>query len=331
MYNQAHNPEVKQTVMDDLLLSQIRESIRVSQRILVSTHVRPDGDAIGSMLGLGLSLRAAGKEVQMVLSDGVPMSMRHLEGSKQILQEINGAFDFSITVDCSDSQRIGSRLKQQGEPDLNIDHHPTNENFGKYNLIDASASATAEILAELLPLWDLPISVDVASALLTGLITDTIGFRTSSVTSRTMRIAAQLIDRGADISQLYLRALVFRSYESTKFWGAGLSQLERDGPIVWTKLTIEDRKNAGYKGRDDADLINVLTAIKDAAIAVIFVEQPGGSVKVSWRAQPGFDVARLALRFGGGGHVAAAGAELNGTMDEVMSRVLHETYGLLVN
>jgi phosphoesterase RecJ-like protein len=109
-----------------------------------------------------------------------------------------------------------------------------------------------------------------------------------------------------------------------------LNHLERDGGLVWTKLTIEDRKKAGYSGRDDADLINVLSAIKDASIAIIFIEQPGGSVKVSWRAQPGFDVARLALRFGGGGHIAAAGAELKGTLDEVMPRVLQDTHGLLV-
>jgi phosphoesterase RecJ-like protein len=214
---------------------------------------------------------------------------------------------------------------------LNIDHHPTNEKFGKFNLIDASASATAEILAELMPLWELPITTDVAAALLTGLITDTIGFRTSSVTSKTMRIAAYLIDCGADISDLYLRSLVLRSYESTRFWGAGLSHLEREGSIVWTKLTAEDRKQAGYSGRDDADLINVLSAIKDASIAVVFVEQPSGSVKISWRAQPGLDVAQLALRFGGGGHAAAAGAELRGTLDEVMAKVLHETHSLLVN
>jgi phosphoesterase RecJ-like protein len=283
------------------------------------------------MLGLGLSLQAAGKEVQMVLSDVVPGNLRHLEGNKQINQEINDIFDISIAVDCSDFQRIGSDILNQGKLDLNIDHHPTNEKFGRFNLIDASASATAEILVELLTLWELPITTQVASALLTGIISDTIGFRTSNVTAKTMRIAASLIDYGADLSNLYLRSLVYRSFESTRYWGAGLSQLERDGAIVWTKLTIEDRKRAGYSGRDDADLINVLSAIKDASIAIIFVEQSSGNVKVSWRAQPGVNVAQLALQFGGGGHAAAAGAELHGTIDEVMSRVLQETHDLLVN
>ena len=185
---------------------------------------------------------------------------------------------------------------------------------------------------ELLPLWDLPITAKCGFC-----ATDRNNNRYDWVSykqcyrRKQCEYAAKLIDYGANISDLYLRSLILRSYESTRFWGAGLSQLEREGAIVWTKLTIEDRKKAGYSGRDDADLINVLSAIKDASIAIIFVEQPSGNVKVSWRAKPGLDVARLAMRFGGGGHAAAAGAELHGTLDEVMSRVLHETHGLLVN
>jgi phosphoesterase RecJ-like protein len=317
--------------MDDLLIHEIGEIIRQSHKIMITTHIRPDGDAIGSMLGLGLSLQASGKDVQMVLGDVVPASLRHLEGSQQIIQESLDGSDLRIAVDCSDYQRVGSAINNHHVVDVNIDHHPTNENFGRFNLVEPSASATAEILAQYLPIWGLPLTKDVASALLTGLITDTIGFRTGSVTSKTMRVAATLIDCGAGISELYMRSLVFRSFESLKFWGAGLSQVKRQGPIVWTQLTILDRRQAGYPGRDDADLINVLTSIKDASIAIVFVEQPGGSIKVSWRAQPGLDVARLALRYGGGGHAAAAGAELRGGMDEVTTRIIAETHDLLVN
>lgn len=317
--------------MDELLVKEVGELIRLSQKIVIATHIRPDGDAIGSMLGLGLSLQASGKDVQMILGDVVPVSLRHLEGSRRIVQELRGSYDLYITVDCSDFQRIGGVVDTDHPPDVNIDHHPTNEHFGRYNLVESSASATAAMLAEYLPVWQLPLTKDVSSALLTGIITDTIGFRTGSVTARTMRIAANLIDYGAEISELYMRSLVLRSYESVRFWGAGLSQLSRQGPIVWTQLTIQDRHRVGYSGRDDADLINVLSSIKDASIAIVFVEQPGGSVKVSWRSQSGLDVARLAMRYGGGGHAAAAGAELQGEMDEVMSRIITETQHLLVN
>ena len=317
--------------MNDVLLEEIRSLITDAQRILVTTHVRPDGDAIGSLLGLGLSLQVAGKEVQMVLDDVVPASLRHLVGGQQINHEAKSAFDLSIVVDCSDIKRIGICFEGISAPDLNIDHHPTNENYGKHNLVEVSASATTEMLAEFIPLWGLPVTKDVASALLTGLITDTLGFRTSSVTSKTMRIAADLIDQGAEMSDLYIRSMVQRSFEAARLWGSGLSQLEREGPIVWTRLSLQDRQEAGYHGRDDADLINVLSAIKDASIAIIFIEQPSGSIKVSWRAQPGLDVARLATQFGGGGHAAAAGAEVQGSMDDVMPHILKVTQGLLVN
>jgi phosphoesterase RecJ-like protein len=111
----------------------------------------------------------------------------------------------------------------------------------------------------------------------------------------------------------------------------GLMKLERDGPMVWATLTMEDRQEVGYPGRDDADLINVLTSIHDASVVMIFVEQPNGEVKVSWRAQPGVDVSRVALKFGGGGHPAAAGAEIIGDLEEVRSSVLQVTRNLLIN
>lgn len=317
--------------MDDQTLDVVGEKLNRAAQVLMVTHIRPDGDAIGSLLGLGLSLQNAGKQVQMVLDDGIPPSLRHLSGCEQIRRVPEGAFDLIVALDCSDISRVGKALNGYRAPDVNIDHHVTNEFFGSYNLVDLSASATAEMLAEYLPRWQFPITKEIASALLTGVITDTLGFRTSNVTSKTLRLAADLIDHGAEISELTMRSLVERSFEALRFWGAGLKQMEREGPIVWTILTQEDRINAGYSGRDDADLISVLSTVKDASVAIIFVEQPNGSVKVSWRAQPGIDVTRVAMLFGGGGHPAAAGAEVPGKLDEVFTKVLKETQELLVN
>jgi phosphoesterase RecJ-like protein len=212
---------------------------------------------------------------------------------------------------------------------LNIDHHVTNLNFAKMNLVDTTAVATAEILVDRLPDWDLPLTRDVAAALLTGLITDTLGFRTSNMTPKALRVAANLMEAGAELPELYQRSLIDHSYEAMRFWAAGLSKLERDGQIVWTTLTMADRKESGYPGRDDADLINELSAISDAAISIVFVEQPNGAVKVSWRAQPNIDVSAVALKFGGGGHPSAAGAEVSGSLDDVRQRVLQETRQLL--
>jgi phosphoesterase RecJ-like protein len=212
---------------------------------------------------------------------------------------------------------------------VNIDHHVTNINFARLNLVDVSAVATAEILAVSLPTWGLPVDQPVAAALLTGIITDSLGFRTTNMTPKALRVAADLMDVGVDLSKLHNQALAQRSFEAVRFWGAGLERIQRDDGLVWTTLTTDDRKSVGYGGRDDADLINVLSSIQDARIALIFVEQQNGSVKVSWRGQQGVDVSKIALRFGGGGHPAAAGAEIQGGMEEVRSTVLQATRSLL--
>lgn len=310
---------------------QIRALLEPAQRILVVSHIRPDGDAVGSLLGLGLSLKEAGKKVQMVLSDGMPANFRFLEGSREVVSSPEGQFDLIISVDCSELKRIGTALEGYHEPDINIDHHVTNTHFGRINLIEPEAVAVAEILARRIPRWGLPINTAVASALLTGLLTDTLGFRTSNLTSQALRTAANLMEHGADLPALYNEALLRRSYAAVRLWAAGLANLEREDGIVWATLSKKDRQEAGYPGRDDADLINVLSSIDDVDVALIFVEQPNGTTKVSWRAREGIDVSKTALQFGGGGHPAAAGAEIQGSVEEVRPLVLKATRELLVS
>jgi phosphoesterase RecJ-like protein len=281
-------------------------------------------------VGLGLALEQKDLQVQMVIEDGVPASLRHLEGSSRVLHNPDGKFDLVITVDCSDRSRAGNALQADIIPDINIDHHVTNDRFATINLVDDQSSATSEIIVDILPQLGLQLSPAVAAALLTGLITDTIGFRTSNVGKNTFVAAASLVETGVDLPELYRRALINRSFESVKFWGKGLTRLEKQDRLVWTELTIEDRRNAGYPGRDDADLINLLSSIDGIDIAMVFVEQPNGRVKVSWRSQPGLDVARIASELGGGGHPAAAGAEVAGSLDEVKELILEKTRSLFI-
>lgn len=314
--------------MENTPHSEIRRLFQAAQRVLLVSHIRPDGDAIGSLMGLGASLKAAGKEVQMALEDGIPASFHYLPGWREVVRKPSGEFDLIVTLDCSDMLRTGGTLAGYRLPDLNIDHHITNLNFARLNLVDAEAVATAEVLAANLSRWGLPLTVEAAGALLTGLITDTLGFRTSNMSPRAMRIAADLMEAGADLPDLYTRALLQRSYEAVRLWAAALAHLNREGPLVWTAITAADRQAAGYTGRDDADVINVLASINDAAIAIIFVEQPNGGVKVSWRAQPGYDVSKLAFSFGGGGHPAAAGVEIKGDMAQIQEMVLGATRNL---
>ncbi len=255
------------------------QALRDAQRVLIASHVRPDGDAVGSLLGLGLSLQEAGKTVQMILEDGVPSSFKHLSGSKQVSHRPKGEFDLAVVVDCSDLQRAGKALNGIPLPDLNIDHHITNLNFAGINLVDPQAVATAAILTECLPQWGFPISQAVASALLTGLVSDSLGFRTSNMNPQALRLAANLMEAGADLPDLYNRALTRRSFQAARYWGLGLSRLQCQERLLWTSLTLADRLVADYPGNDDADLVNVLSSIDDSDVEVIFVEQEGNLVK----------------------------------------------------
>ena len=316
--------------MNDGTIGAIKERLDKSKNIVIASHVRPDGDAIGSLLALGLALRDSGKSVQMVLVDGVSSSFRHLEGSELIVKEPTGEHDTFITVDSADFKRVGKVFENVGQPDINIDHHITNEKFGKLNLIEAEEVATAAILANHLPEWGYKITKPIAAALLTGIVTDTLGFRTSNTNPSALRLCAMLMETGVDMTELYMQALVKKSFPAAKYWGAGLSRLEQKNGIVWATLMLEDRKKSGYSGNDDADLINMISAIEGNKVGMIFVEQNDHHVKVSWRAlEPGIDVSHVAKHFTGGGHAAAAGADIPGALKEIEPLVLKTTQEFL--
>ena len=315
------------------LIAKIRRQFNTTRRILIVSHLRPDGDAIGSLLGIGLALLAAGKDVQMVLSDGVPENFQHLVGSERVKNCAEGEFDYIVVVDSSEVERTDTALAGYPVPDLNIDHHKTNTNFGKINLVESGAVATAEILARYLPNFGLNFTQAVANALLTGIVTDTIGFRTANVSSSVLRLSADLIDLGGNLADIYYPALVEHSISAARYWGAGLSKIQYENGLVWTTLTREDRYVAGYPGGDDADLVNVLSATKGADIAIILIEQSSGYVKISWRlcgrSSSDLDVSEVAQKYGGGGHKAAAGAEVLGKLDDILSKVIDDTRALI--
>ena len=307
----------------------VRALMEKAKTVTTIAHVRPDGDAVGSLLALTLSLEANGKKVVPVLADGVPARFRFLPAAGQVQRTIPREMDLLITLDCADLERAGLSEEHPRQVDINIDHHPTNSRFAKFNLVDPSASATAEILYDLSGPLSLPITSNVATNLITGLLTDTIGFRTENVTSKVLRVAADLMDLGADLHDAYHRGLVDRSYLEARYWGQGLSRLQLDAGVLWTSLTLEDGRSLGYGGKGDADLIDLLSTITGVQVAIVFVEQTQGKVKVSWRSRKGTDVSRLAEKFGGGGHEPAAGAMVEGDLEDVQDRVLSATHKLL--
>jgi phosphoesterase RecJ-like protein len=314
--------------VDDLIAA--RNRLASLAEVLIVTHERPDGDAVGSLLALALSLRAAGKRVVPILREGIPERYATLPGAAEVQGEWPPTPVPVIAVDCADQERISPPWPSGWPaPAINIDHHATNTRFGQVNLVDPSATATAEVLFDLASPLGLSIDAAIATNLLAGIVTDTIGFRTDNVTPDVLRKTASLMDAGGRLRDVYERLLTQRPMAAARYWGAGLSHLQRRGDVLWSRLTLDDRAAAGYADDDDADLVNFLSTIDGGRITVLFVEQTGGKVKISWRASGDVDVSRLAQQFGGGGHEPAAGATIEGRLEEVEQRVLDATARLL--
>jgi len=312
-------------------LDSIQQMIQGANSIAVISHERPDGDAIGSLLAVVSAFQQQGKRVSAHMIDGLPGRYKFLPGSQFVSETLPSEADLWIFVDASDAERSGFPSEKFPETiDIQIDHHPTNNRFAMVNVVDDQAASTTQILFDLLPALGFELDTDVATNLLVGLITDTIGFRTHSVTPEVLEIAAELMRKGASMAKIYEKVLSERSFVSVHYWGKGLNRIERLNGLVWTSLTLEDRSEVGYPGSDDADLVNLLSRIEEAHIALVFVEQSESSVKVSWRSSPDFDVSQTASSFGGGGHRQAAGATIEGSLAEVQGRVLAATEALLV-
>ena len=307
-------------------LAAARERLTSLREVVIVTHERPDGDAVGSLLALSLSLHRLGKRSLPLMDGGVPERYAWLPGADSVQPAWPAVPAPVIAVDCADQERLAPRLPAGWpQPVLNIDHHATNTRFGEVNLVDAAATATAEVLYDLASALDLTMDADIATNLLAGIVTDTIGFRTDNVTGGALRKVAALVDRGGRLPEVYERLLTLRPLAAARYWGAGLARLQHQGDIVWTHLSLSDRAAAGYPGDDDADLVNFMATIDEARVAVLFVEQGEGKVKISWRTHAGIDVSRVAQQFGGGGHEPAAGASVEGRLEDVEKTVLAAT------
>lgn len=307
------------------ILRQASQLILGARRPLLACHVAPDGDALGSLTGLSRALRQLDLSPIPACADTVPAGFDYIPGVDAIVQDVTGPFDLVIAVDCSDLRRLGSLSKLPNfsqYPLINIDHHITNVDFGDVNLVDPEASSTAEVILQLLDHLEVELDETLATSLLVGIVTDTRGFRTTNVTPRVLEAALRLTREGASLSYVSQRGLDRRPVAAVRLWGAALSHMRFGQDIIWTNIPVTMRREMGYHGNGDAGLASFLVSADEAAVSVVFVEQEDGSIDVGMRAMPGFDVAQLALRFGGGGHALAAGFSIAGPLEEAEQRVL---------
>jgi phosphoesterase RecJ-like protein len=303
----------------------ISQLIADAERIVIITHVSPDGDAIGSLLGMEWALRSLNKEIVLACADPVPPPFHFLPGYQRITREPAGPFDLAIGLDASDGQRLGNpweRVNQARPATIVIDHHVTNLSFGMVNWVDATAAATAELVFALVQAMDLPIDHNVATCLLCGVVTDTLGFRTSNTTPRSLAIATQLMEAGADLNLITEQTLNRKPLAVLRLWGMAMAHMQMRGPVLWSSVTRKMREETGLKENGDGGLVNALVSANEARAAAVFTEREENQIEVGLRAKPGFDVSRVALALGGGGHAQAAGCTLSGPLEVAQERVL---------
>lgn len=314
--------------MNPSLSDVIGEWIDRSRRILLVTHVSPDGDAIGSLLGLAWLLREAkgDKDLTLAVEDPVPENYRFLPGSRDIVRQVSGSYDLVIALDCSDRHRMGNVYSAgpAALPLINIDHHVTNTHFGTINWVDPLHTATSQMILDLAEALGWNVTAPAAECLLTGLVTDTRSFRTSNVDTASVRAALRLMEAGASLPVIAHRALDRRSLASVRLWSQAIDRSQLEDGILWTWVTRAMRRQWGLSEGDSSGLTNFLSGVQEARIVAVFTERDNEAVDVGLRAVPGLDVAQAALKLGGGGHPQAAGCTLHGEPAVVENLVLTE-------
>lgn len=300
-------------------------AITDAQRVWIGTHVDPDGDAYGSLLGLGRMLRALGKTVTVACQDPAPREVDFLPGLDGVTGLPPADIDLAISVDAADSGRLGRLFVADawaGMPTVVIDHHRSNPGFGRWNWVAPDAAATCQMLTALALQEGWPIDADTARCLMTGILTDTISFRTTNTTAGTLGAAAALLARGADISALSAQIFGRLSLPGLRLIGRAIERLTVTGPFALTWLNEADLVELGAKPGDGKEVTRVLSMADAPRVVAILRDKGGGKVDLSLRAKPGVDLLAAAAVLGGGGHPQAAGARLLGTLEEARERVL---------
>jgi len=306
----------------------IAAALKGCTTVLISTHKNPDGDALGSQLGLMLALEKMGKTVLAHNLDPVPEIYRFLPQNDRIKigKPVQGRYDAFIVLD-SDPPRTG--LLDETYPAavlINIDHHITNPRAWPLTWLDTAASATGEMIFTLIQELGVKIDRDIALCLYAAVFTDTGSFRYSNTTPESMKIAAILLEAGADPWLVTENVYESFSYHRLKLLGAVIANMERseDGRIAWVVVTDELYRRTNTTAEDTDNFVNFVRSVKGVEVAVLFRQTGSAQYKISMRSKGRVDLSGLAQSFGGGGHKNAAGGVLDGTLEEVTKLVIRE-------
>ncbi len=305
------------------MMKEVLRNIEQRERFVLTSHARPDGDAIGSALAFSQILKMMGKHAEVVMRDGVPRIYQPLPFANTVVQaeHVNGNYQAAIILECYSIQR--TRLEGLEKHFLiSIDHHLSGKPFGHVNWIDPTAVATAEMIYRLAREASVKISPEIATCLYTALLTDTGSFMFEGTNDRTFALARELVLAGANPAQCARNVYFGHSTAKMRLLGAALSNLHREGPIAWISVSCEQMENAGAKDEDCEGIVNYALSIQDVEVAAFFRELPDGRYRVSLRSKGNMNVASVAERFGGGGHQCASGLSMDGPLSAAVEEIL---------
>jgi bifunctional oligoribonuclease and PAP phosphatase NrnA len=311
-------------------LAQIADAIRTRRRFVLSSHARPDGDAIGSQLAMAYALRALGKEVRIVNSDPAPAPLMAFPGvgDIEIAQDAGGGFDAAIIMECSDLARTGVAGLDRAFV-INIDHHPGNTGYGNINWFDPAAAACGEMVFDLVGALGAPLTVEIATHVYLAILTDTGSFHFSSISPRTFEICRLALEAGVDPVQTARNVFDSGTMARLKLFGAVLNAMRIDetGRIAVLYLDQEMARAAGGTYEDTDGLINEPLTVKEVQAVIFFKHIEGDEYRVSMRSKGAVDIGAVAKTFGGGGHKNAAGCTAIGAIDALKQLFVEKVSG----
>src|SRR5438045_3680647 len=307
------------------MLSQVVELIEAKRRFAITSHIRPDGDSLGSSLGLYWLLQALEKDAEVIMRDAVPHSYRHLPGWQgvRVTPEVDRTYDAVFVIECSDITRPGL-INLDKQYVVNIDHHSTTALFGTINWIDSTASAVGEMIYNLCKATGVRVTKETAECVYTALITDTGSFHYSNTSERTFKVASELVRAGVKPGKISQAVFANYPWSKLELLAEVLTTVKRDpsGRVAWLAQTQEMQERARATDEDGDGFVNYPMSCGDVEACAFFKETAPGIYRVSLRSKCDVNVARIAERFGGGGHRHAAGCSFQGTWEEAERQVV---------
>ncbi len=310
--------------LDDILVE-----INHAEKIVIMAHETPDGDAIGSMLSMNLALKKIGKEADVIVRE-FPRTFDFLPGAKEVKMTSDVAqYDLAISLDCADLKRlVGKEYFEKAKKTIVIDHHSSNMMYGDLNFVNPVSPACCEILAGMLEYFDIEIDAEMGSCILTGIITDTGGFKYASVTPETFEFTAELLRKGVNVSDIYQRVLETRRKSNFELLKRAMNRLEllENGNIAFTYINKKDEQEVNAEAGDHEGIVENGRSIEGVQVSVFIREKEENLYKVSMRTgnSSNINVSEICYVFGGGGHPRAAGAVVSGSVEQVKEKLVKE-------